>query len=250
MVSPFRRSIKSHSSIWVTTLHAQHRALTAPTPGIRQTMWRVVLRALPSVFCYWPVSAQVLCDFFTLKYNKSSYHSNFHITWCLCYLWDSEQLLIEILTNTPCESSDFFFNFFLLLEEKRDFKPPEISETCWEVVPLFQEEHCLLHSRKCISEETEESGSFQKYSSSTKKMEKCLPKRASCSVKDTARLKRSFVSMVTEFGVRTSPASDIAKSKTQLLLFMQRAGFLTLPCPNKQLISVLLSNFAVYSFFL
>lgn len=136
----------------------------------------------------------------------------------------------------------FFLNFFLLLEEKRDFKPPEISETCWEVVPLFQEEHCLLHSRKCISEETEESGSFQKYSSSTKKMEKCLPKRASCSVKDTARLKRRFVSMVTEFGVRTSPASDIAKSKTQLLLFMQRAGFLTLPCPNKQLIRVLLSN--------
>lgn len=73
-------------------------------------------------------------------------------------------------------------------------------------------------------------------------------KEASCSIKDTACLKRSFVSMVTEFGVRTSPASDIAKSKTQLLLFTQQAGFLTLPHPNKHLISTLLSHFAVYGF--
>lgn len=185
---------------------------------------------------------------FTEEYSKSSYHSNFHITWCLCYLWESKQLLIEILTNTPCESSDFFLYFWRkreILNLLRFQKHVEKWCLCFKGNTVY----CTVETQ-CISEETEESGSFQKYSSSTKKKEKCLPKRTSCSVKDTACLKRSFVSMVTEFGVRTSPASDIAKSKTQLPFFMQKAGFLTLPCPNKQLISVLLSNFAVYSFFL
>lgn len=54
--------------------------------------------------------------------------------------------------------------------------------------------------------------------------------------------------MVTEFGVGTSPASAMARSKTQLLLFTPRAGLLTLLRPNKHPLCILLIPFAVHSF--
>lgn len=95
-------------SIWVTTLCAQHQAPTAPTPGIRQTVWRVALWALPQVFTYSLVSAQVLCDFW-LKSTEKVVTIAIFTTLDACAT--SESLLIEILTNTPCESSDFFLYF-------------------------------------------------------------------------------------------------------------------------------------------
>lgn len=116
---------------------------------------------------------------FTLECNKSSYHSNFHIAWYLCYLWESQHLFIEALTNTPCEL--LIFRYFW---KKRDslsvlrfLNPIEKWSLC------FRGEHCILHSRNLLHFRGERRKRlvpevFIIRKPSTKKMEKCLPKRS------------------------------------------------------------------------